>query len=229
MKNIATIMLALCLGLSMTSAFAGGDAPYKRIGKAADSSDDPLIKAVITTVRAYENNFSDVLGDPIDEPERERQIQNNLDFDVFSQAKSRMERMREAEMYADSARFLNVDLEEAAYSYYWSQQTVMSMASSNNYFVTWEFDVPFEERDAAAKKLFSRLEAVFSQDRKWRKSVMDNAKLNPYLVQMIYNYTLGGNGMDQLWVTVEYARNEKYYVPYGMVVVRVYRTTTKLG
>lgn len=227
--SIKKLVVVLVVVSSVTFSALAAKVPgvLKSAQKSLDTSDSVQV-AVFESIESYENGFEGVLGDPLNETERQELINWWVEFpDVMN--KGRMAVLREAEVSADSARHVTVAIEGQSDSVFFVQEMIQPGATTNMKMLQWTFDVPFEERKDFARSMFSRIQKLFSKDRKWMKSGTEDASLNPLYGQLSLVYTLKGSmrGSQMLMLSVDYGQTREIHDLSGGVLLKVYTMDIK--
>lgn len=226
---ISIIAIASLTLAAMHAPDATGKTPksLRKVEKQVDNSNAYQVP-VFAVLAAYEDGFQAILGDAISGAQRQTLIDDTLAFPVYGQAKTRLDRLREAEALADTARHVTVAIPDGQALYY-QQEVVGAGFTSTTDMIQFSFDVPFEDREAFANDVFGQLLPMFSKDRKWMRSGTTDPSLNPVYGQLTMTHSLkaGMSGAENLIVSVDYAHTKEIHDLSHGVVLKIFRSTTK--
>ena len=230
MNFILRRRLALaCLLLPASACLSAYTGNTSAIVDQADRS-DPVRAVLADALDALEENFAPLVTAPFDEAERAALVEQTLCYDVMNQGKSKMDLLRAAEAIADSARHVSCTL-DGAEAYYWQQDVIISGATSHQQFVTWTYDVPFDQRLSVAADLEARVDPMFSGGTNWSTSRAHDKSVNPHFAQTIHSTFTDMNmnaDSTMVQVSVMYAHDEKNHAALGGVMLRIMKMETKL-
>jgi hypothetical protein len=222
---LAALSALALLGTACMSGMTGG---VDKIVASADRS-DPVRAAVVEVLASEDQDFAPVLGGPLSAGEQRQMIDRWLAGDYLDQAQSRMDTLRSAEAAAQTARHVNATI-EGTDVYYWRQTAITSSATSDQKFITWNFDVPFSERTTKADELVSRLAPFLAIDPKWMVSGVSDPILNSIFVQTTFSTFLSMSATGSstvLMVSIDYAHSEKNHNARHGVVIKLAKLRNK--
>ncbi len=209
------------------SSYTGG---VDKVIAAADRS-DPVRAAVVEVLATQAQDFVAIQAAPFSEAEQTTMIENWMKGDFLSQSQSKLELLRIAEAAAGGARHVTVSIPDAA-GRYWEQVVVIPSATSDQRYVTFNFDVPFANREAVAADLVARIAPLFAVDPKWSRSQSHDPKLNPMFGQTTYMTYLdmGMTGSSTiLMVTVQYSHGLENHEALEGVTLQIAKLKTTTG
>jgi hypothetical protein len=215
------------IAVVLPASAAGVPKILKKAEKSLDV-DDPVQVAVFEAVNLYEEGFEGILGEPLNAEERDELINWIVAFpDVAN--KGRMQRLRDAEVTADSARHVTHTFEGQSNGVFYVQNTVLPGATTDMHLLQWIFDVPFDERVSFAHNMFSSIQVLFAKDKKWLKSGTEDSALNPVYGQLslVNNVKVGLRGSEMVMVSVDYGQTEEIHNLSSGVLLNIYRMKVK--
>lgn len=229
-RNVLSALLLAVLvgsGTACVSSVTGG------VGKVIANADrsDPVRAAVVEALSVAEQDFLPILGAPYDESERAAMIKAQLSYSgVLNNSMSSMELLRAAELAADSARHVNVEI-PGAEARYWEQDILIGKVSGNQKFVMWTFSVPYSDRKELAADLTARIAPLFGVDAKWYASSNHDEKLNPILGNATYMtyLAIGLDGRSEsIMVSVDYYHEQSFHEADGGIRLYVMRMSNSV-
>ena len=222
LTRLLLILAIALLGLTQEPALAKErlPKPLRKIEQRFDLA-DPVQAAIFTVLKSYPKDFASMRTDePLPAEQQERIVDwylavgaRNVDRNL---QQSQMDRLREAEIHAASARRVNVEI-PGAFGYYWDSRLSQPGVKSRMQGVKWVIPAAADERIDLARGLHTTLSEIVEGDGKWRDYSLEDVEAAPVAVQLGHMYLLSMLGTRWLEVLIHYGRTDEVHDAMGGV------------